>query len=291
MISTRAFISRHPVLIYYVLTFAISWGGMLLVVGPRGFPGTPDEFLPTLPKLLSVMLAGPTVSSLLVTGMIDGREGLRELLARCLKWRVGLRWYVISLLLAPVLFLAIPLAISVFFPEFLPGIFTPENKGAVLTIGMFGGLSTLLEEIGWTGFVTPRLRNRYSILSTGMIMGSLWGAWHLLVNFWSSGTASRELSLSPLLTSLFFSAGILSAYRVLLVWVYDRTESAFVAWLMHAVLTASNVILGPGPTPGATGPIWSLVMAAALWVVVAVVVSARRSELSQQLASPRPAWE
>lgn len=289
MSTARAFISRHSVLTYYVLTFTISWGGMLLVIGPRGIPGTPDEFLPLLPTLLLAMLAGPTVSSLLLTGVIDGRPGLRDLLARCIKWRVGFRWYAVSLLMAPILFTAIPLAISLFFPEFLPGIFVTENKAALLSMGMVAGLSTLLEEIGWTGFVTPRLRSRYSIFTTGFIMGLLWGAWHLLVNFWSSGTASRELSLSPLFTSLFFSAGILPAYRVLLVWVYDRTESVFVAWLMHAVLTASDVILGPGTAPGATGPIWSLVMAAALWLVVAVVVSDGRRQFSRQLAGSRPA--
>jgi len=117
------------------------------------------------------------------------------------------------------------------------------------------------------------------MLATGLIVGGLWGAWHLLVNFWSSGTPSRTLMLSQLLTSLFFSFGILPAYRVLMVWVYDRTESVLVAWLMHAALTASNVILGPLMTPGVTGPIWSLVMAAALWVVVAAVAPADREQL------------
>src|SRR5512135_3516127 len=278
MMHRNAFIDGHPVLAYYILTFAISWGGILIVVGPGGIPGTPDEFMTRLPILLLAMLSGPTISSVLLTGLIDGRAGLRGLLSSLLKWRVGFRWYAISLLTAPVLFMAISLGISLFFPEFLPGIFATQDRASLLAMGIAAGLSTLFEEIGWTGFVTPRLRLRHSILTTGLIMGFLWGAWHLLVNFWSSGTAARELSLSQLFTSLFFSVGILSAYRVLLVWVYDHTESLFIGWLMHAVLTGSNVILGPLVTSGATGPAWSLVMAAVLWVVVAALALANRGQ-------------
>jgi uncharacterized protein len=270
--ATKAFIKNHPILTYYALVFIISWGGVLAVIGgPRGIPGRPDQFLKMLPVLLLAMLAGPTVSSLLLTGLIDGRQGLSDLLSRLFRWRVSVRWYAVALLTAPLLFTAIPLAISLLFPKFLPGIFATENKAPLLAMGMAAGISTIFEELGWTGFAIPRLRLRYGMLATGLIVGFLWGAWHLLVNFWSSGTSSGTLSLSQLLTSLFFSFGILPAYRVLMVWVNDRTESVLIAWLMHAVLTASNVILGPLVTPGMTGPIWSLVMGAALWVVVAEV--------------------
>jgi len=195
---------------------------------------------------------------------------------------VSIRWYALALLTAPLLFTAIPLAISFLFPKFLPGIFATENKASLLAMGMAAGLSTILEELGWTGFAIPTLRLRYSILTTGLIVGALWGAWHLLVNFWSSGTPSGTLSLSQLLTSLFFSVAILPAYRVLMVWVNDRTQSLLLAWLMHVALTASNVILGPLVTPGVTGPIWSLVIAAALWVVVAAVAAADRGQFSRQ---------
>jgi len=141
----------------------------------------------------------------------------------------------------------------------------------LVAMGIGAGLSTLLEEIGWTGFAIPKLRLRHGMLSTGLIVGVLWAAWHLLVNFWSSGSASGQLLLSPLLTSLFFSWGILTSFRVLMVWVYDHTESLLVAWLMHATLTAGNVMLAPLDMSGATGPTWSLMIAAALWIIVAVL--------------------
>jgi uncharacterized protein len=284
MTTIRAFIVRRPVLIYYALTFAISWGGILLVIGgPGGIPGAPAQLKTLLPFAILAMLAGPPVAGLLLTGLSDGKAGLRALLSRLLRWRVGARWYAVALLTAPLLMTAIPLALSLLFPEFLPGIITKSDKASLLLMGIAAGLMAgIFEELGWTGFAVPRLGQRYGVLTTGLIVGVLWGAWHFLVNVWSSGSPSGALSPALLLHSVIFSVGILPAYRVLMVWVYDRTGSLLVAMLMHASLTASNVIFVPLAIEGVTGPAWSLVIAAGLWVVVAAVAVANRGELSRR---------
>jgi membrane protease YdiL (CAAX protease family) len=221
-----------------------------------------------------------------LTSLVYGKAGLRELLSRLLRWRVGIRWYAVALLTAPLLMTAIPLALSLLFPEFLPGIYTTDDKASLLLIGIAAGLTGgFLEELGWTGFAIPRLRLRYGVLTSGLIVGFLWGAWHLLMNFWTSGGPSGALALALLLHSLIFSVGILPAFRVLIVWVYDRTGSLLVAMLMHFSLIVSNVILVPVAIAGATGPTWSLVMAAVLWVIVAAVTVANRGQLSRALAT------
>jgi uncharacterized protein len=283
MISIKRSIVRHPVLTYYVLTFAISWSGLLLAVGgPGGIPGTPDQVERLLPFAILALLGGPSIAGLLLTGPVDGRAGYRDLLSRLLRWRVSARWYAVALLTAPLLMTAIPLALSLLFPAFLPGIVTTGDKASLLLMGIAAGLAAgVFEELGWTGFAIPRLRLRYGILATGLIVGFLWGAWHLIVNLWSSGTPSGELSLALFLHSFIFSVGILPAYRVLMVWVYDGTGSLFVAILMHASLTASNVIFVPLAKAGGIGLTWSLVLAAALWVVVARVAVANRRQPSR----------
>lgn len=81
------FIKRHPVSIYFALTFAISWGGFLLAVSPGGFPGTKEQFGTLFPIVVSAMLAGPSVTSILLTGLVDGRAGFRGLLSRLFIWR------------------------------------------------------------------------------------------------------------------------------------------------------------------------------------------------------------
>src|ERR687898_2232019 len=93
MKTIKAFIKKHPVLTYFALTFAISWGGVLLVIGgPSGIPGSPEQFERLLPFAIPVMIVGPGVAGLLLTGLVQGRAGFRELLSRLLKWRGGGRW-------------------------------------------------------------------------------------------------------------------------------------------------------------------------------------------------------
>jgi uncharacterized protein len=283
MRSIKAFIKGHPVATYFVLAFAISWGGILLVVDPGGFPGTPEQFERLLPLVGLAMLAGPPVAGILLTGLVHGRAGLREFLSRLLRWRVGPRWYAVALLTAPLLMLTVtPLVLSLLFPEFLPRTFTSADKASLVLFGIAMGLMAgIFEELGWTGFAVPTLRLRYGVLTTGLIVGVLWGAWHFLVNVWSSGTSSGAISLLLFLHSFLFSLGVLPAFRVLMVWVYERTESLLVAILMHASLTTGNILLVPLAT-GTALVTWSLVLAAALWVLVAAVAVAQGGHLSRQ---------
>lgn len=139
----------------------------------------------------------------------------------------------------------------------------------------------IFEELGWTGFAIPTLRQRYGVLTTGLIVGVLWAAWHLIVAFWASGTISGALSLASYLLDPFL---FLVVFRVLMVWVYDRTsESLLVAGiLMHLSLTASARILGAQGIAGVPLLTFDLVWAAALWLVVAAVAVGGGGYLSRQ---------
>jgi CAAX protease family protein len=279
MKTITALIKQHPLLTYFALAFAISWGGVLIVVG--GIPGPKTQSEGLLPFALLAMFAGPSVAGILLTSLVDGRAGFRELLARMTRWRVGARWYVVALLTAPLSLTATLFALSLLSPEFLPGILTTSDKTSLLLMGIVVGLATgFLEELGWTGFAIPRLRLRYGILSTGLIVGILWGAWHFLVNFWGSDTSSGGLSLAVFLPAVLFS--FMPAIRVLMVWVYDRTGSLLLAMLMHASFTGSWLISTPLAIAGVPLVTWYLVWAGALWVVVAAVAVANRKQLSGQ---------
>ena len=281
MKTITAFIKRHPVLTFYALAFALSWGGILIVVGGAdGYPGTPQQVAQLFLFVMLAWLAGPSVASLLVTGLVDGWAGLRELLSRLLKWRVSARWYAVALLTAPLVYVAMSFALSLTSRAFLPNILTTSDTAALLLMGLAYGLlgGGFCEELGWTGFAVPRLRQRYGVLSTGLIVGVLWGAYHFSVIYWSS-SPSGALPLVILIAQLF---AWLPAYRVLMVWVYDRTGSLLVAMLMHAVLTSGMIILTPTALAGVPLLTWLVVLAAVLWVVVAAVAVASGGHLSRQ---------
>jgi membrane protease YdiL (CAAX protease family) len=279
MSTIKALAKSRPVLAYFALTFAITWGCMALVIGPGGFPIAEEQFERVGPLVYVGMFVGPSAAGLLLTGLVDGRAGFRELLSRLFRWRVGARWYAVALLTAPLLATTVLLALSLLSPEFLPAIFTSDDKPALLLSGMAVGLMVgIFEELGWTGFAVPRMRLRDSVFTTGIVVGLLWGAWHFLP-FWESDTFSGALPLILLLARLF---SWLPPYRILMVWVYDHTESLLVVILMHASLVVSTLILPSMELSGVPLLTWLLVWAAVLWVVVAAVAGANGWRLSRQ---------
>ena len=293
MKTIKALIKRHPLLSYFALTFAITWGLFVLAVGgPGGIPATKEEFT-TMPLLaILAALLGPSVSGILLTGLVYGREGFRNLFTRMRRWRVGARWYAVALLTAPLVFTAVLIPLWLISPVFLPGIFASEAKVSFVLMGIVVGLIVgIFEELGWTGFAVPTLlKLRYGVLSTGLIVGVLWGAWHLLGNdIWASVATSGGLppALFAVGVGLVLLVGQLPAYRVLMVWVYERSGgSLLLAILMHASYSASTFILGPVAGPGAMSGASLLAAvlasAAATWVVVGVLAVATHGHLSQQ---------
>jgi membrane protease YdiL (CAAX protease family) len=294
MTTITTFIKRRPVLSYFALTFAISWGGMLgmllVIGGPGRFPLTPEEITRLFPVAYLVTVAGPSLTALLLTGLVGGRTGFRQLTSRLLRWRVGVRWYAVALLTAPLSVIATLLALSRLSPEYLPGFLTttagaagavPMSLGMVVALSLFNGF---VEELGWTGFAIPRMHRRYGVLATGLSVGFLWGAWHFVSNMALSGGSSAPIPLALFMPVLLFS--FLPPFRVLMVWVYDRTESLLVAMLMHASLDAFWLASTPPGLAPVDLVVWYLAWAALLWVAVAAVAVTNHWQLSQQGKPP-----
>lgn len=276
MTIANDFIKRHPVPVYFILVFIISWGAGLILAGPNGFPLAVDQRI----MVGTAAVLGPSVAGILLTGLVSGRAGFRELRSRLLRWRVNARWYAAALLAAPLPALVVTFAFSFFSPEFVPSILTSDGKASLLLLGIIGGLVYgVFEELGWTGFAIPLMRQRTGIFATGLILGLIWGLWHFPL-FWERDSFSGALPLVLLLISLF---AWLPAYRILMIWVYDRTESLLVVMLMHVSLVFTSFVIDPSLTGGSLLA-YILVRAAVLWILAAVVSFAssknmRRAEL------------
>ena len=223
------------------------------------------------------MLLGPSVAGLTVTAITGGREGLAAFRARLFAWHVPGRWYAFALLTAPVALGAALLMLRLFSPQFVPGILNASTSGpmpaaspsAFLLMALLIGIGAgFFEELGWTGVAIPRTRARHDLLRTGLLVGVAWGAWHFLAVYWGSAAAFDSVPVPLYLAVSLFS--ILVPYRVLMVWVYERTQSLFVAILMHASLTTSSILLGP-PVGGWPLMAHDLVVAAILWGVIALL--------------------
>jgi uncharacterized protein len=266
---TKNWFKSHPVLTYYALVLAISWGGILAVAGPSGIFASKANPAVLSQFIYVAALAGPSIAGVLMTGFIHGKAGLRDLLARTLRWRVGVRWYMVALLTAPVLMTAMLFGLSLTSSGFVPAIITSnETIGLILSGIVMGLVVCFFEELGWMGFAAPELRKRYDFLATGIIMGVPWGAWHYPL-FSASASASEAVQPQLYVAVMLFS--FLLPFRILMVWVYDRTNSVLVVMLMHAPLAAGMTILLPSAMAGERVVIFDLTFAAALWLVVAVI--------------------
>jgi predicted neutral ceramidase superfamily lipid hydrolase len=144
---------------------------------------------------------------------------------------------------------------------------------------VFGLVPGFFEEVGWTGYALPRMRVKLNPLTAGILLGLLWGLWHLPVIDFLGAAAPHGLYWLPFLLAF---VALLTAMRVLIVWVYSNTSSVLLAQLMHASSTASLVILGPSRVSPAQETLWYAIYAAVLWIVVALVIARYGKRLTRQ---------
>jgi len=274
----RSLLRRYPAASYFTLALAISWAGILLVIRGGPIPAPPAEARRLFGLVYLAMLSGPAIAGLAMTAAVGGIPGLRDYRAKLLAWRASPGLYAVALLTAPLALLLASTLLSLVSPVFLPAILGSgaidpagpiqgATAGSVVLLGLAVGIGAgLFEELGWTGFAIPILLRRLTILSTGVIVGLLWGAWHFLAVWWGSADAFGTVPVP-----LFLLAGLftfLPPYRVLMVRVYAGTQSLLICVLMHASLTASMIILGPA-VKGVQSVIYNLALTTVLWGIVA----------------------
>jgi membrane protease YdiL (CAAX protease family) len=215
--------------------------------------------------IFAFMAAGPSSAGLLLTMVLSGRRGLAELVGRLRHVRVPLRWYALALLTCPLLLLVVLLPLSSlvstdFAPSFLP-------------FGIVAGvLAGALEEIGWTGFATPRLLARFSPLRAGLILGIAWATWHALADF--SGNAAT-MGIGPwLVWFVAYWLIPLTGYRVLMTWAYAQHRSLALGMLMHASYTGwlATLTMDMPAGTGLAALTWSVPFALGISALAAVLV-------------------
>jgi uncharacterized protein len=273
---------KYPVATYYLVTFLISWGGLVLILGGPGRITSQPADVPFLPLYL-ITVAGPSIAGVLLTGLYNGKKGYRELFSRLFKWRVPAKWYAAALLVAPLTVFTTLFALSLTSPVFVPGIFSAGDNPVALTFGlpgsdkltlllvvlMLGLFNGFIEELGWTGFVTHRLKLNHPLIATGINLGVMWGLWHFLSNYIGSAAGAGSVPLFLYMPVMLVS--FLPPFRILMVWVYKHTESLFIAVLMHASLDIFWLLSMPLAITGKERMIWYALWAVVLWGVVALI--------------------
>lgn len=258
--TPASWLRRHPLLGYFALCFGISWGGILIVLAATGFKLAALQPLET-GLIFALMLLGPSASGLILTAVLDGRTGLHLLGSGLMRWKLGVRWYAVALLTAPLFLLAILWPLS----AIVAPAFAPRFQWALFGAGLLAGG---FEEIGWTGFATPRLLACQRMGMAGLLLGLVWAFWHLPADFRYNFEAMG--TVWPLEFAVVYIAA-LTPYRILMTWVYRNTGSVLLAVLMHASYTGWLLVLFPAASLPQNLS-WQTAFAIMLWLAAALVL-------------------
>lgn len=257
----RAPLQRTPLLSFFALTFAWSWGCWALSPAIR-------SQLPWLATLL--MFAGsfgPSLAAVVVVASTRPVAGLRAWLSRCLQRRIG--WgclaFVMILPLA-VMLLAAGLHIALggdiaTSPASGHLLMTVVNLPLVLLLG-----GPLGEEFGWRGYALPVLQDRLGWRAASLGLGLVWGLWHLPL-FFIEGTAQAHIPLALFLLSVVAMSAVFA-------WLVNRTAGSVVAALLfHTAINFWPSVVPVLPTEASYRAYAFVVATLVVLAVVALLTS------------------
>jgi uncharacterized protein len=255
--------SAAAILSFFIVAFVWSWG----IGFAADYAKAQSVALSTV--LMVVSGFGPSVAAFSVVASFSNGQGLRDWLARCLNWRVGWRWFALAFLAPPVVMLC-ALAIHAASGGALPAApavhqipMIVANFGLVLLIG-----GPLGEELGWRGYAMPALTARMNWRAASLIIGLVWGLWHLPLLFMDGSTQSQ-------MPILVFMLNILAG-SVLFGWLWKQTGgSVLPAIVLHTSLNgwAGMLIVVPSK---ATGQPFGIVTGLLTVIAIALLITPDR---------------
>jgi len=220
----KQFLLKHNWWFYFVLTYAISWS--VWFIGNRLLPK--DFFIIAL--VLGVF--GPFLSAVLIIRISKGKATIRNWLISIFNFRIPVGLYLLG---------------GLFLPFFLAGlhhviyILLGGQSGMELGTDWILYLAYLIptallsggnEEPGWRGYITPVLLKKFNLLLAHLIIGVLWGLWHLPLYFTEGWGGDQQSFIGLLIYCVPLS--------IILTWLYYKSKKSIVpVMLMHA---GSNVV-------------------------------------------------
>jgi membrane protease YdiL (CAAX protease family) len=214
-----SFVKRYPQAVFWGIAYAVNWGGWILYML---FPSDLWQF----------MIWGVALGGVLVTAIVDGRSGLRTYFSRIVRWRVGIQWYAVALLLPLVVRLA-AFGLNVLTGAVMTSSFQLPAWPELVTGFLFIFFTISLgEEPGFRGFSLPRFLTVRTAVAASLIIGVLHAIWHLPLFVFAG---------DPPIIALLVIAG-----SFIFTWLFNNTKgSVLLAMLFHASVDIWTPIFNP----------------------------------------------
>lgn len=267
-----------PVTAFLIGTFGWAW-----LLWGYWIPAMPPGGLELSPAFLACAIGGglaPSLSAIGVAWLTGGGTGVARLLAPLGRVRVSLGWYAVALLTVPLVTL-----VAAGLRTTLMGGGVLADVGALIPIILIWPLMAALgEEIGWRGFLLPRLQHRFGILTSALIIGVVWGLWHLPADY----IALKAYGDWFIPAFLVNGPVVLTAHAIIMSWLWNRTGgNLLLIVLYHLTITASAMAAPSGFTDGASGVAAAAIGAGCFWVVALALLVWRRNDFTPAASAGR----
>ena len=201
-------VRHHPIITFFVLTYAIGWGCI---------------------PFWTFQAGSPFIAALIVIPLTQGWAGLRELGSRMIRWRVRWYWYVIAIGL-PLAVILLTAGLNVALGASAPSLAFGSVSTILLVFAVRlvnPGDGALGEEPGWRGFALPGLQSTLSPLVSTMILGVVVTVWHVPLLLMEEGLLQPSIIVGFLLGSF--------AVTFFYTWLFNHTGgSVFMSIVSHA---------------------------------------------------------
>lgn len=243
-------IKKYPLVTFFILTFLASWLFWIpnaILFGDKIQKQAVTELttfilkFPVFNVLTTIGTAFPSIVAIILIRKFYGKKALQDVFSRYRKWRISPVWYLISIALIP-LISAISLVINsfimgknLFLSQMTPIGGMVIERGVITTLLFLPVIfisqmisSPLLEELGWRGFALPHLQIKFNAFISSILLGFLWGIWHLPL--WISYDLNIIIGLINIV-----------GYTIIITWIFNSTAgNMLMALLFHASLNISS---------------------------------------------------
>lgn len=176
---------------FLMITFGLAWSVLgLYVFFPERISAMFGQLTGNHPLFFLAVYA-PAIAAFILVIHHGGIAGLRRFLGRALLWRCSAGWYAFLIIGIPLIFISGSAFRGNFFTEPFPFASFPALLGALVLAAIKGPV----EEFGWRGVALPLLQRKCAPFWAGLILGAIWGLWHLPA-FLLSGTQQSQWSFT-----------------------------------------------------------------------------------------------
>ncbi|MFQ6089007.1 MAG: type II CAAX prenyl endopeptidase Rce1 family protein [Candidatus Methanofastidiosia archaeon] len=269
--------------LFFLIAFAFTWLFWILeALAMRGMLGT-SIFVDFLVGPDNPAAWGPLVAAFLLTYLSARKVGVIKLLKRGVDFRFNKIWWLPTLFLMPAI-TGGALLLAILSGETIPELTWLSNP-LTLVVGSYSFIYLLFlggplqEEFGWRGYALPRLQARFNALVSSLILGLMWGLWHLPYFFIGEAIIYQHAIFGLIISDILIA--------ILMTWLYNNTGgSILTALIFHTTISFSWVLFPTLETD--LGSLYYLILLILASISITIIWGPKRLVREKQIKTTSP---